>query len=240
MGSIGGVRAAAWRTYLVALVITATIFGTALYVSNYLNNRRLADIRATQDNISIDILSLETQFDLLAEHSCRDIAENSVLSRELRPLAERLSYMERERSVDDEELIRLKRFYSLLQIKDLLLMQRVSAKCGLDPVVILYFYSNEGDCEACENQGYVLTALAQEYRELRIYSFDYNLDLSALQTLVSINHISPEFPALVIEDSVYYGLKTKEDIETILPELAEISSKRASEDTTSAKNIRPE
>jgi hypothetical protein len=235
MTIVGGVRAARWRTYLVALLITTAIFATALFVSNYLNDKRLEDIRATQDNISIDILSLETQFDLLAEHSCRDIAENSVLSRELRPLAERLSYMERERNVDDEELVRLKRFYSLLQIKDLLLMQRVSTKCGLNPVVILYFYSNEGNCEECENQGYVLTALAQEYQELRIYSFDYNLDLSALQTLVSINRISPELPALVVKDRVYYGFKNAEDIKTILPELQEIEKKRASENATTSE-----
>ncbi len=65
-GVVGGTRSVRWQTYVLALVITGAIFGTALYVSNYLNDRRLAEIRATQDNISIDILSLETQFELLA------------------------------------------------------------------------------------------------------------------------------------------------------------------------------
>lgn len=232
-GTVGGTRGAHWQTYAVALAITAAIFGTALYVSNYLNNRRLADIRATQDNISIDILSLETQFDLLAEHSCRDIAENSVLSRELRPLAERLSYMEAQRSVDDEELLRLKRFYSLLQIKDLLLMQRVSGKCGLKPVVILYFYSNKGDCDDCEKQGYVLTALAETYPQLRIYSFDYNLDVSALQTLVSIHNLENTLPALVIKNDTYYGFSDRETIETILPELADMEKARVKSEAAS-------
>src|SRR3989338_5333799 len=118
---ISGIREANWRTYLLAFVITAAIFGTALYTSNYLNDRRIAEIRETQDNISIDILSLETQFDLLAQHSCRDLAENTILPSELRTLAERLAYMESQRCIDDEEIIRLKRFYSLLQIKDTLL-----------------------------------------------------------------------------------------------------------------------
>lgn len=217
--AVTGERGARWRTYILALVITGALFGTALYASNYLNDKRLAEIRATQDNISIDILSLETQFELLAEHSCRDITENSALSRELRPLAERLSYMEEQRAVDDEELLRLKRYYSLLQIKDFLLMQRISAKCGLKPVFILYFYSNKGGCAECEEQGYVLSELAAEYPQLRIYSFDYNLDVSALQTLISIQNIENELPALVIKGNAYYGFKNEEDIKDILPEI---------------------
>src|SRR3989344_6042255 len=139
-------RTARWSSYVVALLITAAIFATALFASDYFNNRRMAEIQATQSSISVDILSLETQLDLLAEHSCRDISENSVLSKEIRPLAERLSYLETQRSVDESELLRLKRYYSLLQIKDLLLMKKVATKCSLKPVFILYFYSNEGDC----------------------------------------------------------------------------------------------
>src|SRR3989338_8620922 len=109
-------RTARWATYVVAFLITAFMFATALYASNYFNDRRIAIVQATQDNISIDILSLETQFDLLAEHSGQDISENSVLSRELQPLASRLSYLETQSGVDQDELARLKRYYSLLQI----------------------------------------------------------------------------------------------------------------------------
>lgn len=212
-------RAINLRNYGLAFIITAAIFATALYTSNYFNDRRAAEIRATQDNISIDILSLETQFDLLAENSCRDIAENSVLSSELGTLASRLSYLESQGNIDEEEVGRLKRFYSLLQIKDLLLMKQVSEKCGLNPEFILYFYSNAGDCEECERQGYVLTGLSDTYPSLRIYSFDYNLPLSALQTMVGMNNISQNLPALVIKDRVYYGFKSAEAIEALLPEL---------------------
>jgi hypothetical protein len=214
-------RSARWSSYIVAFVITALIFATALYVSNYFNNRRIADIQATQDNISIDILSLETQFELLAEHACRDITENSVLSSEIRPLASRLSYLELQPGVDENELDRLKRYYSLLQIKDLMLMQEVTQKCrNIDPVFILYFYSNKGDCEDCEQQGYVLTGLNERYPQLRIYSFDYNLDLAALQTLIDINDVRGAVPALVINGQAYYGFKTMDDIAEILPELS--------------------
>jgi hypothetical protein len=212
----------------VAFVITALIFATAFYASTYFNSRRAAEIRSAQDNISIDILSLETQFQLLAEHSCRDISENSVLSKEIRPVGERLSYLESQSNVDQEELLSLKRYYSLLQIKDLLLMQQVAEKCGLEPVFILYFYSNEGDCKDCEEQGYVLTSLSQTYPQLRIYSFDYNLDLAALQTLKDIEDIKNELPALIVNDVTHYGFKKIGDIEKILPELATLKKNATS------------
>ncbi len=224
MDPIANARTARWGSYLVAFFITALIFATAMYASNYFNDRRLAEIQATQDNISIDILSTQTQFDLLKEHSCADIAENSVLSNELQPLGSRLAYLEQQQNVNQDELLRLKRYYSLLEIKDYLLMREVSDKCRLNPVFILYFYSNQGDCEACESQGYALTGLSQKYPLLRIYSFDYNLRLSALHTLTEISNIQDNLPALVIKGKVYYGLHTVEDIEKILPELAKMAT----------------
>ncbi len=225
-------RNARWSSYLVAFFITAFIFATALYASNYFNNRRIADIQSTQDKISIDILSLETQFDLLAQHSCRDITENSVLSTELQPLASRLSFLETQSNVNQDELAQLKRYYSLLQIKDLLLMQEVADKCDLEPVFILYFYSNRGDCEDCEEQGYVLTGLGQKYPQLRVYSFDYNLGLSALRTMTDIYNLRDELPALVVNDHVFYGLHTIEEIEEILPELARLKTATSTATTT--------
>lgn len=207
------------RRYVIAFLISGAIFATALAVSVVMNNRRLENIRGIQENISTDILSLETQFDLLSELSCRDIKENSVLSKEVSNLSKRLSYMEGKLGTDNDEVLRLKRQYSLLQIKDLLLMKRVSQKCRLEPVFILYFYSNEDDCADCERQGYVLTELAERYPKLRIYSFDYNLDVPALETLITVNDLKGELPAVVIDGTPYYGFKSVEEMEQLVPNI---------------------
>lgn len=217
-----------WLKYILAFVITALIFVTAVIANNFFNEKRIEQLRSIEEGISIDILSLETQFELLQEQSCENISEDSVLSRELDTLASKLSFAESQLGVDNPEVLRLKRHYSLLEIKDLLLMQKVSEKCSLEPIFILYFYSNEkGACSDCTRQGYVLTELAREYPQLRIYSFDYNLDLSALETLISIQNIPDELPVLVINDELYSGFQSVEDIETSLPELAEMASSTA-------------
>lgn len=218
--------------YVIAFLITACMFAVALYASNYFNGRRIADIRATQDDISTDILSLETQFDLLGEHSCKDFSESTILPSELQTLAGRLSYMEGQGPINRTEVTRLKRLYSLLEIKDYLITKDVAAKCKLKPVSILYFYSNKGNCDDCEKQGYVLTALSKTYPQLRIYSFDYDLDISALKTLISIHQIKNEMPALVMDGEVYYGLQTIEDVEKNLPQLATLQKTSTSSATT--------
>jgi hypothetical protein len=225
-------RTANWWSYGVAFLITALMFATAVYASNYFSNRRMSEIRATQDDISNDILSIQTQFDLLAEHSCADIGENTILPSELTSLGNQLSYMESQGG-NAEEIIRLKRLYSLLEIKDYLLMQQIAGKCHLKPVFILYFYSNKGDCDDCENQGYVLTTLSKKYPQLRVYSFDYNLGDGALQTLISVHDVRDTLPALVINNKVYYGFQSVDAIEKTLPQLATLQKAAAS--TTPAK-----
>lgn len=211
-------RSVRGSTYLMAFVITAAIFGTAFYLAKYFSDQRIADVRATQDNISTDILSIETQFDLLQEHSCSDIVENTILPSELSTLGNQLSAMEAQGS-SKSEVLRLKRLYSLLEIKDYLLMKQIAGKCNLKPVFILYFYSNKADCADCQKQGYALTALAETYPQLRIYSFDYDLDVSALQTLIAIDDVADTLPALVIDGNVYYGFQSIDAIRSILPEI---------------------
>jgi hypothetical protein len=216
-----------YQKYILAFVITAAIFGTAFYVAARFDSARVANIRATQEAVSIDILSLETQFDLLGNLPCSTISENPVLSSELNELASRLSVAEENLGTDNPEVVSLKKQYSLLEIKDYLLLQQVAGKCrGFQPVYVLYFYSNApGDCGDCTRMGEVLTYLRQTYPGLRVYSFDYNLDLSALKTLIALRKIRGDLPALIINDRApVYGFKNLETMEALIPELASLST----------------
>lgn len=204
------------KKYILAFVITVTLFVGTLYVSNTIDNKRIADIKSVEDRISIDILSSETQFTLLKETSCNKVNE-SILSKELNDLATKLSYMESTLGADDPQVLQVKKFYSLLEIKDYILMQSLTKQCGLKPISLLYFYSNKGDCPECDKMGYVLTYLREQYPGLRIYSFDYNLDLSAIHTLIDINQVANKFPVLVMNDDVYYGFKDLDLMKKILP-----------------------
>lgn len=221
------------KKYIVAFVITAMVFFGALLVSNRFSERRLSEVKSIEDKISLDLLSSETQFALLKESSCKAIDHSTAFSEELNSLTQKLSYMEDNLGSENAQVLSLKKYYSLLQIKDSLLVKQVTEKCGTKPITIIYFYSNKGDCDDCKREGYVLTKLREEYPELRIYSFDYNLDLSAIKTLKSIYGTKNTLPALVIWDENYYGFKSTDDIEKIVPQLKRL--REAREKTTAAK-----
>jgi hypothetical protein len=211
--------------YIFTFVITASIFATAFFASTFFSGKRVENVKSIQDNIAIDILSSETQFDLLKEVPCANI-DGSMLSLELSTLGDKLSHTETERGADDAEIVYLKKYYSLLQIKDYLLSKKLVEKCGATkkPVFIIYFYSNVGDCPDCQKTGYVLTRLKQMYPDLRVYSFDYNLDLAAVNSLKTIYRIKSPLPALVIEDETYSGYKSLEELDDLLPDTLKLAT----------------
>ncbi|MDO8575219.1 MAG: hypothetical protein Q7R78_00755 [bacterium] len=208
-------QATDWPKYFYTFIITVVIFSTAFYISQYFGNKKIEQIRQIENKISIDILSSETQFSLLAETSCKNIGTD-IFSKELGNLADRLSYTEAKSGIDDAEVIDLKKYYSLLQIKDFLLMNKMAEKCKKKPISIIYFYTNEGNCTDCTKEGYVLTALREKYPSIRVYSFDNNLDLSAIQTLISIYKIEHNFPAIILDDKTYSGFQSLSTLEEII------------------------
>jgi len=219
-----------WKNYIVVFFITCVIFLSALWASNYFTNKKIDQLKGVEDKISIDLMSSETQFSLLQEMSCKDIS-TTALSSELNSLAEKISYSENNIGTENTDVISLKKYYSLLEIKDYLLMKKITERCGSKPTFVLYFYKND-QCDDCTKQGYVLTSLREKYPNLRVYSFDYNLDLSALKAMVSIYKVPDNLPALVINGKVYSGFQTMENVEKTFPQLKTIEKKETTKSTT--------
>lgn len=222
-----------WKKYIIVLFITSTIFISGLWLSNYLGNKKIDQLKLIESKISLDLMSSETQFSLLQEQSCKEVS-STVLSSELNSLADKISYSENNIGVENVDVISLKKYYSLLEIKDYLLMKKIRERCGEKSIFILYFYKND-NCDDCTKQGYVLTSLREKYPELRVYSFDYNLDLSAIRTMTSIYKVSDNLPAIVINGKVYSGLQTVEEIEKTFPELESIKVEEPVKSKTTKK-----
>ncbi len=227
------------KKYIAAFLITLAIFASGFFASTFFNAKKVENVKGIQDSIAIDVLSNETQFDLLKEVSCANI-NYAYLSDELGELGDKITYTDSSASVNKEESLYLRKYYSLLQIKDYLLSKKLGEKCATKkPAFILYFYSSKEKCPDCVKTSYVLTGLKKKYPDLRIYSFDYDMNLSALETTKQIFKIKNKLPALVIEDVPYYGFKTTEEIEAILPDsfkiVATTTVATSTSSTTTAK-----
>ncbi|MBK5215708.1 MAG: hypothetical protein JJE53_02795 [Candidatus Pacebacteria bacterium] len=223
-----------WKKYIIVLFITSSIFISGLWLSNYLSNKKIDQLKSIESSISLDLMSSEVQFALLEELSCKDVS-TTVLSSELNSLADKISYSENNIGIENVDVISLKKYYSLLEIKDYLLMKKITERCGQKSIFILYFYKND-NCDECTKQGYVLTDLRQNYPNLRVYSFDYNLDNSAIRAMRSIYKVPDNLPAIVINGKVYSGFKTVEEIEETFPQLESIKVEEVTKPKTSTTN----
>ncbi len=201
-----------WKKYVVVFFITLGLFLVASYLSNYFSEKKINQLKLIQDDVAINILSSETQFSLLQDLSCKTLSD-SVFSAELEELGSKLEWGQ-ENLGSTQEVQYLKKYYSLLQIKDYLLMKKISERCKVKSAFILYFYTTAENCSECERQGLVLSALREKYPELRVYSFDFSTDLSAVKAMLNIYKIEDtKLPALVIDDNLSTGFYSIEDLE---------------------------
>ncbi len=206
-----------WKKYFIVFLITVTLFLSASYISNYFGNQKIDQLKTIQDKISIDILSSETQFSLLSELSCKNISD-AAFSSELGELGGKLEWGQNNLGSSDE-VNYLRKYYALLQIKDYLLTKKISERCKVKSAFILYFYTTAENCSLCENQGLVLSSLRDKYPELRVYSFDYSTDLSAVKAMLQIYKIKDTvLPALVIDDEVMTGFHSVDELEARIKE----------------------
>ncbi len=214
-----------WKKYLIVFLITASIFFTAIYLSNYFGNKKLSQLKTIQDQISIDILSSETQFSLLSELSCKNI-NDSAFSLELGELGNKLEWSQDNLGAT-EEVSYLRKYYSLLQIKDYLLAKKVSERCGVKSAFILYFYTSLDNCRECKKQEIVLNSLRAQYPELKVYSFDYSTKLGAVESMLQIYKIKDTaLPAVVVDDEVLTGFRSIDELKTRIEKSFKIQVKK--------------
>lgn len=209
-------RSSSLQKYILTFFITLMIFILGFWLSDFLNERRLSEIEKTSQDLQIDVLALETQFSILETIPCQDISEHP-LAEELHVIGEKLQFMEDSLGSDNPEVIRLKKYYSILQIRYWLLVEKINQQCNLNLVPVLYFYSHPEECPSCQKKGYVLSYLRKKYPLLRIFSFDYNLDLLPLNTIKSLYPREGPLPMLIIEGKAFYGFRTAEEMKEILP-----------------------
>ncbi|MFO8015528.1 MAG: hypothetical protein R6U32_00330 [Candidatus Woesearchaeota archaeon] len=200
--------------YLAAFAIATLVFVGGILLGNYFSQEKLEIIDNMEQEIRMDTMGSELQYMLLAEEPCSAF-DYTDFSRELFNIGTRLERMESQLGVDDPRVLELKEYYMLLEVRHWLLMNKAKEECGGDYHLILYFYSNEGDCDKCKKQGYVLNYLHNKYKSVNIYSFDHNIENPSVETLKAIYNIESA-PALVVGGRTYNRFVKADEIEGLL------------------------
>jgi hypothetical protein len=196
--------------YLAAFALTLVIFLIGYILGVMISEAKLQKVYGLSNEIRIESLGNELLFQLIERDDCGSINISTYTS-ELSTMGRRLTYMEELYGFDAPQVKQLKNYYSLLLIRHWMLSELLNDNCGADKPSVLYFYTNIGECEDCEDQGLVLTSVHKEQPEFHIYSFEYYQTNPALEYLKQGYNVTPSrLPTLVIDGEIYHGFRSKD------------------------------
>lgn len=199
-----------YSKFIAAFLMTVIIFMIIFMTNSYLNEAKLNQITNMYNEIRIDSLNAEVQYQILSENPC--LALNfEPMTNELFDLGSKLTDMEDSLGKSNKQVLDLKKYYSILEVSQWLFVKKASMQCHKTVTPILFFYSNAGDCDDCDSQGFVLDYLRKSKQGVYVYSFDVNLDASAIQALKA-NYNITSVPALVIGEKPYFGYKDSDKL----------------------------
>jgi hypothetical protein len=199
---------------IAAFSITVLIFVLIFVANNYFNEIKMNQLNSMYNNIRIDSLNAEVEYQVLSENPCAALNFEPI-GNELFDLGSKLSIMENQLGKENQQVLDLKKYYSILQIRQWLFVKKASVQCSSNTTPILFFYSNAGDCDDCESQGFVLNYIRKDRPNTYVYSFDMNLDSSAIGAL-KISYNITSVPAILIKDKVYYGYRDADNISQLI------------------------
>lgn len=199
--------------YVLVFGLTVLVFLFGVLLGNYFTEKKFANVDEIEDNLRIQTSGAELQYLLLLQEPCKYI-NSTPLADELYRISERLDFMESQRGADDPDVLRLKNTYSLLEVRHWLFTLKTNEQCHTNQVPILYFYSNQGDCPDCKEQGYTLTYLRRKYPDVRVYAFDMTVQNPAIDTIKAIHNIDAP-PKLVLPNETL-GFTGIDEMEKVL------------------------
>ena len=211
-----------WTKYVAAFAITIIIFLIGLSIGSLSDRTKLSSIETLEQELKMDTLGTEIQYILISESPCAYI-NSSELAVELSNLGSKLTFMESQLGVDDPRVLDLKEYYHLLELRHWLFNKQAKKECGIDDDLVLYFYSNAGDCKECEEQGYVLTFVRKKLENFNVYSFDVNIDNPALNTLKTRYGITTT-PTIIINDKQMKGFVDKDTLMELFSDNTTVNS----------------
>lgn len=202
--------------YLAVLAITLLIFISGILIGNYFSSQKLEQIEYLGQDLKTDTVAMELQYDLISQDPCSNV-NSTLLADELHEMASKLDYMENRLGEDNIDVIDLKEYYSLLELRHWLFMRKTQKECFKNSSLILYFYTNDDDCSKCEEQGFILTWVRRNFEDVYVYSFDYTLDNAAVRTIKRMYGIEGT-PAVVVDKDTYNEFMSKARMEEIMQE----------------------
>lgn len=216
---------------LTSLLLTVLIFGAGIALNYSFDFLRINSIVQIMNEHEVDSEAYLAQTEFISEFGgdqCE--AMNSRiedLKKEMKKVGDELATYGKLSFFKKKDFDYLKRKYSLLELKFLMIINRLNEQCGHPYTTILFFY--EIDHDLSERQGYVLSEINLKYpQNVIVLSFDRGYtDEPLVKILMGKFNITTAPTTIIEETTKLEGLHYEEEIKGIVEEL--ITRKKISE-----------
>jgi hypothetical protein len=205
------------RTKYIATLSSATlIFLVGIIIGQLVAEQKVKEFSTVSKELRLSLLGMDTQEKLSEEFLCNvDVWK---LTEDKVRLGQKIEFLEGKLGKNNKEVEELLKEYTLLSIRQWLLLKKFKEKCNQTLVIILFFYSNKRNASLSEAQGYILDYIYHKYgKRISTFAFDFELEIPALDVLKKMYGIAM-VPSIVVNEKTYLGFKEKAEVEAIISE----------------------
>lgn len=205
------------RRYLWAFLIGTAIFLIGFGITYSVAYFEYQRITTLQGPISYEIFQDKLQYSLFGKDICEEETYKEV-SEALAFQGRIIGDIEERLGKNNKDVIFRKKFYTLILLEHLELVNTINKECDKEINTVLFFYSNEKeDIEASEHVGGILGVLHEQNKDnLFIYSIDMNIDSKLVKSLNQKYEVSPPMKIILNDEYPFTSLQNINQIRTLL------------------------
>ena len=204
------------KRYLLAFLIGTFIFINVFlftYSISYFEYRRIS---VEQQQLSYQVFKDKLYYSLFNQSVCSSETFKKI-SGDLRSQASIIDALETRLGKNDEKVLFMKKFYSLVELEHFEFVKEVNANCAFQVPTIMFFYSNsDSDIKRSENLGSLLGSVYSRNPDLVIYSFDLYLADELIEGLKSKYNITAPLTIIINEKTKLVDPKNIDEIENYI------------------------
>lgn len=203
----------------VAFLITTIILGGILLIGSSLNTYKVNDLRNEITGLEVKQRSQSLGIELASSFegdNCEAMRQwvNSS-SDTTEDLRKKVAAYEDSSKIESPKYETLKKRYMNLMIQRIVEVREIEQRCGEDRVEIIYLYSNN-NCDACKDQGTVLTYMRRNYEsDVIVYPLDTDLGMDHIEFMREFYGVE-RYPSLIINGELHEGFQSKQTLQQII------------------------
>lgn len=200
------------KKYLIAFILTLIIFAGGISIGIFFENLRLSRSEQLILKEKVNLRSLQLQQNYIDTGIADCTTLHKILDENINELGKKMGEVinYQQKSFFNEEEFKLQlQDYFLTEIQFMLTSQEIDKKCPKDSVKIIYFYGED----AVDTQGDILAYIKKLFgSKVLIFNFNSEFKQEPMINILLTSYNITQVPAIVVEDTVYQGHRSLEEV----------------------------